>query len=239
MTGFSRRPPPDGGAAVEGYLAAISARLPGPAWARSGITAELRSGLLDATDAHRAAGLPPAEATAAAIGEFGDPALVADGFTAEIAARLARRVAVILLVTGPLVGVLWLSTAFTSHLGIYHVPPWEWQNLSGAVRAAIRLLVVPVGVTVWAALFGIASTGRLTRWLPAAPRRAATAGAVAGFAAVGADALGLTLFAAQLTVAPGTLAPIPAAAAATASIVRLVLARRAAHRCLVIRASLA
>jgi len=148
-------------------------------------------------------------------------------------------VAVILLVTGPLVGALWLSTAFTSHLGIHHVPPWEWQNLSGAVRAAIRLLVVPVGVTVWAALFGIASTGRLTRWLPAAPRRAATAGAVAGFAAVGADALGLTLFAAQLVAGPGALAPIPAAAAATASIVRLILARRAAHRCLVIRASLA
>ena len=96
-------------------------------------------------------------------------------------------------------------------------------------------------MTVWAALFGIASTGRLTRWLPAAatPRRAATAGAVAGFGAVGADALGLTLFTAQLAVAPGALAPIPAAAAATASIVRLILARRAAHRCLVIRASLA
>jgi len=239
MSGLSRRPAPGGGVAVEGYLAAVSARLPGPAWARAGIVAELRSGLLDAADAHRAAGLPPAEATAAAIGEFGDPALVAGGFTAEIAARLARRVAVALLASGPLVGMLWITAALTSHLGVRLAPPWEWQDLSAAVRVAIHLLAVPVGVTAWAALFGIASTGRLTRWLPAGPRRAATAGAVAGFAAVGADALGLTVFAAQLAAAPGTLAPIPAAAAAAASLVRLVLARRAAHRCLAIRASLA
>ena len=35
------------------------------------------------------------------------------------------------------------------------------------------------------------------------------------------------------------LAPLPVAAAAVASLVRLLLASRAAHRCLVLRASLA
>jgi hypothetical protein len=93
-------------------------------------------------------------------------------------------------------------------------------------------------VTAWAALLGIATTGRLTRWLPARPRRAPTAAAVAGFGAVGADGLGLVLLVAQLAAAPGRLSPLPAAVAAAASLARLLFARRAARRCLTIRASL-
>jgi hypothetical protein len=52
----------------------------------AGIVAELRSGLLNAADAHRSAGLPPTQAALAEIREFGDPAQVAGGFRAEIAA---------------------------------------------------------------------------------------------------------------------------------------------------------
>src|SRR5450755_1014937 len=117
---MSRPGPPahTAGPAVEGYLAEVTARLPGAARAQEGIVGELRSGLLDAADAHRSAGLPPAQATRAAIREFGSPARVAEGFRAEIAAGQARRVAVALLVTGPLVGLLWIATAMTSHLGI-------------------------------------------------------------------------------------------------------------------------
>ena len=232
MSGQSRRPVPDGGATVEAYLAAISGRLPRRAWARAGIVAELRSGLLDATDAHRAAGLPPAEAAAVAIGEFGDPALVADAFRGEIAARQARAVAISLLAAGPLVGLLWFTAALTSHLGVRLGPPWQWQHLSVAARVAVHLLVVPIGVTAWAALFGIASTGRLSRWLRVGPRGGRGA-------AAGGDALGLSLIAIQLATASGQVAPVPVAVAAAASLTRLVLARRAAHRCLAIRASLA
>jgi hypothetical protein len=43
---------------VERYLAEVTARLPGPARARAGIVAELRSGLLDAVDAHRSPDSP-------------------------------------------------------------------------------------------------------------------------------------------------------------------------------------
>ena len=78
----------------------------------------------------------------------------------------------------------------------------------------------------------------LTRWLPDRPRRAPTAAAVAGLGAVGADALGLTLLAAQLATVPGKLSPVLAAAAAAASLARLMFAGRAARRCLVLRASL-
>jgi hypothetical protein len=229
-----RPPEPAAGQPIEGYLAEVTARLPGPPRARAGIVAELRSGLLDATDAHRSAGRPPAEAALAAVREFGDPAEVAAGFRAELAASQARRVAVTLLATGPLVGLLWIATALASHLG----PLWQWTGLPPGLRAGLPLLAVAVGVTAWAALLGIATTGRLTRWLPARPRRAATAAAVAGFGAVGADGLGLLLLAAQLATAPGRLSPIPAAVAAAASLARIVLAGRGARRCLATRASL-
>jgi hypothetical protein len=229
---------PGAGPPVERYLAEVTARLPGPPRAHSGIVAELRSGLLDAADAHRSAGLPPAQAARAAIREFGDPAQVAGGFRAEIAASQARRVAVTLLATGPLVGLLWVATAVASHLAIRRGLPWPATGLSPGLRVGIPLVAVAVGVTVWAAMLGIATTGRLTRWLPARPRWAPAAAAVAGFGAVGADGLGLALLAAQLATAPGKLSPVPAAAAAAASLARLMLARRAARHCLAIRASL-
>jgi hypothetical protein len=237
---MSRQGPPGSGPelVVEGYLAEVRARLPGSARAQASIVAELRSGLLDATDAHRSAGLAPAQAALAAIGEFGAPAQIAGGFRAEIAASQARRVAVTLLVTGPLVGLLWIATAMASHLGIQLTAPWRGTGVATGLGVGVYLVAVAAGVTAWGAMLGIATTGRLTRWLPARPRRPPTAAAVAGFGAVGADGLGLLLLAAQLATVPGRLAVLPAAAAAAASLARLLLARRAARQCLAIRASL-
>ena len=227
-------PETDAGPAVERYLAEVAARLPGPARAYGGIVGELRSGLLDAADAYQSSGVPPAQATGAAIREFGDPAQIADAFRDEIAASQARRVAVTLLVTGPLVGLLWIAAAAVSHLGLRFGQPWRWTG----VPPVIHLVFAAVAVTACAALVGIATTGRLTRWLPVRPRRAPTAAAVAGFGAVGADGLGLALLAGQMAMAPGRLSPVLAAAAATASLARLTLAGRAARRCLAVRASL-
>ncbi len=226
------------GPALERYLADITARLPGPARARAGIVAELRSGLLDAADAHWSVGLARSQAEQAAMREFGDPAQVARGFRDELAGCQARRVATALLVSGPLTGLLWIAAAQASHLTIRLAPPWEQGSLPSGLRGGIPLIAVAVAVTACAALLGIATTGRLTRWLPDRPRRAATAAAVAGYGAVGADALGVALLASLLTTAPGRLSPLLAAAAAVAGLIRLVLASRAARRCLTTRATL-
>ena len=227
-------PASDAQPGVERYLAEVAARLPGSPRAHRDIVAELRSGILDATDAHCSAGLPPAEAVQAAIDEFGDPARVADSFRAEIATGLARRAAVVVLVTGPLVGVLWIVTAVASHIAPHH----QWADLPPGLQVGVPLVAVAAGVTACGALFGIAATGRLTRWLPDLCRRAPAAAAVAGFGAIGAEALGLALLGAQLATAAGTLSPWPAAAAAAASVARLMFARRAAFRCLAIRTGL-
>ncbi len=223
-----------GTAAIEHYLGEVADRLPGSARARSRIIAELRAGLLDATDAHRSAGLPPTEAATAAVREFGDPGLVADGFRPEIAAGLARRVSIAVLATGPIVGLLWIATAATSHL----MSRLEWASLPTVLQAVLALTAVAAGVTACGALLGIAVTGRLTRWVPVQPRRAPAAAAIAGFGAIGADALGLALLAVGLAIFPGKLSPVPAAVAAAASIVRILLARRAARHCLAARREL-
>jgi hypothetical protein len=229
---------PGDAAAVESYLAEVSARLPGPARASAGIVAELRSGLLDATDAHCSAGRSAEQATLAAIGEFGEPGLVADGFRAEMAARQARRVSVSLAAAGPLVGLLWITAAFASHLGIQLAPHGLWPNLPPVLRVGFCLVALLIAAEAWAALLGIAATGRLSRWLPVRPRRAPTAAVVAGFGAAGADIVMLSLLAAQLAIAPGQLSTLPIALAAAASCIRLTLATRAAHRCLATRAAL-
>lgn len=223
---------------IDTYLSRVAAALPGSSRARRDVLAELRSGLLDASDAHRAAGLPTDQATEAAIGEFGDPTQVAAAFRPELATRQARHLALCLVATGPLIGLLWVSAAFTSHFGIRQAPPWQWPHLTAIARFAVPLAVLTLLISIWAALFTLAATGRLTRWLPARTRLAPTAAAIAGFGTVAADLAIFVLLASQLTSAPSTLAPGPIAAAAAASLTRLTLARRAARRCLTARARL-
>ena len=227
-----------GDPAVDAYLRAVAAGLPGPPRARGDILDELRSGLLDAIDARRCAGLPARDATEAAITEFGDPRQVASAFRPHLAMTRARRTALTLLATGPPVGLLWTVAATASHITLRLAPSWRWPGaplLSPAIAAAaVAILIVVTGT-----LATIAATGKLTRWLPASPRTTTATAATASFAAAAADLAILALFGTLLATAPGTLAPLPVAVATAASVTRLTLARRAARSCLAIRATLA
>jgi hypothetical protein len=217
------------GQVIDAYLDQVGAALPGPPRARADIMAELRSGLLDAVDARRCAGLPMAAAAEAAITEFGDPKQVAASFRPELTVTRARRLAFSLAATAPPIGLLWLYAAQASQ----HTPPWQWTGAPPVLLTAAAFLIA-----VWTALATVAATGRLTRWLPYRPRIAAATAAAGGFGAAAADLLIFVLLAHQLAVAPGALAPVPVAAAAIASMARLAFARRAAHGCLAARAAL-
>jgi hypothetical protein len=227
----ARTRPPRSAGLAETYLAEIAARLPGSSRDHPAIIAELRAGLLDTVDAHRTRGLTAGEADRAAIAEFGDPGQVAEAFGPELAARQARRTALALLATGPLIGLLWAATALASHLGVHRAPPWQWAGLLPASRAAIPLTAAVLVVTIAATLTAIAATGPLARWLPARPGYAPAAAALAGTGATTADAIILAILTAQLTTAPGRISPLPVTAAAAASLTRLALASRAARRC--------
>lgn len=158
------------------------------------------------------------------------PRQIASAFGPELAARQARRLALTLVMTGPLVGLLWSAAASASHLGIRRAPPWHWVSMPPASPVAIPLLAAFFLITAGTALFTLAATGPLTRWLPVSPRLAPATAAIAGFGAAAADLAVFALLASQVASAPGALAPAPVLAAATASLTRLTLSRRAARR---------
>jgi hypothetical protein len=220
--------------AVADYLAAVAAQLTGPAAARIAATDELRDGLLEALETHRGLGCSQAEATAAAIAEFGDPGTVAAAFGPELGAVQARRVALGLLVTGPLVGLAWIAAVVVNDL-----PPWRQQLIGPWLALPVAGLALAVagpalGLTV-------AATGRLGRRLGRVVHRATlppTAAAVAALAAVVADLTLLAIITGHTLTGPESEVWAPVVLAASASLTRAMLAGRAARRCLVSRAAL-
>jgi hypothetical protein len=231
----AHRPGPPGRDMVEGYLAAITAQLPGPPAARAGITDELRDGLLETLATQRARGYSEQEANATAIAEFGDPATIAAAFAPELAAVQARRVALTLLVTGPLVGLTWITAAAVNGL-----PPWRHQ-LTGP-WLALPLVGLALAVACPALGLTVAATGRLGRrlggWLGRRATLPSAAAAVAGLATVAADLTLLAIVTGQALTTPGSLVWAPVMLAAAGSLTRLTLAGWAARRCLATRAIL-
>ena len=227
---------------LEGWLAAVAARLPGPARSRQAVVTELRDGLHEGLDAHQARGLPPILAAQAALAEFGDPDQVAHAFAPELAAVHARRVALTLARTGPLLGALWVVALVASPLSTtliaQPVAPWRWPWLPGPF-AGLPLVGLVLLVGIPAAVLAVVSTGRLHRWLPSRPRLAPTAAAAAALAGMTVDLTLLAMLSAQALLAPTQLAWTLAILAASASLTRLALSGRAARRCLASRAALA
>jgi hypothetical protein len=225
---------------IGSYLAEVADRLIGPPRARRDVLAELGAGLADAADAYRSAGLAPDQAVRAALAEFGRPEQVADGFRAELTAAQARRTALALLRTGPLVGLLWLGAALASRIGAQLVSPWHWASMPASARLVTHLAGIAFAIAIGSALVTVAATGRLTRWLPTSPSArprwlpacpAASAAMAAGGTA-GIDIALLALLATQAVSTPGRLAALPVAVAAIASLTRLTLTTRAARNCL-------
>jgi hypothetical protein len=147
------------------YLSNLAAQLCGPRRRREAILAELRDGLDQASEDCIAAGLPPDQAAAAAITQFGTPEAVADAFGGELATAYARRTIALFVATGPLVGIWWLL--------LLHPSPWR----TGLIALLAAIPVIPLIVIAIATAGGtLATTGRLMRWLPeTGPRRALAA----------------------------------------------------------------
>jgi hypothetical protein len=203
--------------AVERYLTELAAQLlPGPRAARIRALTEIRDGLTETIDAHRAGGMPPDVAASTAISEFGDPATVAGSFAEELATASARRTIAAFILTGPLVGIWWLL--------LLHPAPWRGGVLA-ALLAIPALPLIPVAIATATGTF--ATTGRLMRWLPeTTATRALTAATAIAALCVAADLTVLGILTTHL--ATGRQHPAPLIAiAATASIVRIAAATTA------------
>jgi hypothetical protein len=215
---------------IGAYLAELAHRLGGPPAARAALFPELEDGLWASTPPHQAARPPPEAAARAAVAEFGDPTTVAAGFGPELAAATGRRVGLGLLSTGPLVGTGWLLVVAASWTRVGREPP-------PALGVIATLVGLVLAVAIPAAVLSVAASGRLSSWLPAGPRVAATAAATAASACVAGDLVLLAGLVAATVFAGGVAWPAGLLAAG-ASCARLSLAGRAARRCLAARASL-
>jgi hypothetical protein len=212
--------------AIDDYIDQVMAPLSGSRRMRADIAAELRTGLLDAVDASTQAGLSKAEATAAAIEDFGAPEEVAASFRPELSVCQARRLSAVLVVGGSVIGLLWMHAAQASDVGSGRPSAWAWLG-----APPMPLVGAALAIAVSTALVTMAVSGPLTRWLPDRPRLVALAAAGGGLAVAATDLAILGLLLGRLVLAPGSLAPVPVAVAAMASLGRLALARRAAHCC--------
>jgi hypothetical protein len=205
---------------IDAYLDEVTSALPTGRLARAAIRAELADGLACAVDARLERGAGPVEATAAALAEFGPPAVVARAFAHELLIESGRRTGFGLLAGGPLVGALWVLA--TPAAG----PTWA-DHIAAALGAApayplILALVVP------AAALAVVAGGRFGR-------RLHRTGAAAAQIAVGGCIAGDTLLlAAGLHSAPAGWAAL---AAGSASSVRLIAATAAWRRAARLRAA--
>jgi hypothetical protein len=213
------------GVMIRTYLEELADALIGSSAVRTAVVTEIGDGLLESADAYLARGLEPAEAARAAIAEFGQPRAVTAEFNREIGAGQARRTALALMTSGPLVGLAWIAGAVLASL-----PPARYQ-LSGPWQGLpiVGLALIVAGPSM---VVAVVSTGRLglRLTLPASlPLRAA---GIAGVAALAADATLLAmlgLYALMTSVSMPLLLMAPSVAA---SLTRLGLAARASRACL-------
>lgn len=203
--------------AIEGYLDAVAARLVGPAAARAAILDELRDGLHTAVDGHLQRGADGDGSVRAAMHEFGPPATTAAAFAGELASARARRTAMAYLVTGPVVGLLWL---------LWLAPPGWRLDGPGTLLAAVPAAPVIVIATA-TGMAVLAATGRPGRWLRLAHHDILHGALIVVVAAALGDLL-------MLTLAARSAAPLPAfgAMAVSVSLVRLGCGLAATACCL-------
>jgi hypothetical protein len=165
---------------IDAYVAELDRTLRGPRRAKADLLAEVRDSLQDATEAHGRGGLPPEDAEAEAVAEFGAVPDIAPAYQTELGVSQARRTA--LLVFGVL-AALQLASRLAWHSGTPSATPhpaWyavlallvDWccpavlLAAAGCVVGARRLgpgrgLARPVGVFAAAVAGAFAAAGLL------------------------------------------------------------------------------
>ncbi len=196
--------PADG--AIAAHVADLRGLLRGPATLRRDLVAEVRAGLEDAADAHRARGA--ADPEAAAVAEFGAVDELAPLFQAELTITQVRRTALVVTVLFPMLLLGW-------DLLWSHGMAWS-PGVAPPAAVPVLVRLQDVASTVVAGIGLILLLATLHRWVRPRLLAALTATLTLAGAAV---CLG-TAVAMNLANAPATaamLATQPAAAPASAA----------------------
>jgi hypothetical protein len=212
------------GAVVEAYTAAVAERIDAPASMLVDIRDEVADGLSEAIEGYRRLGLSPDDAARAAVAEFGEPTAMAAALRTEVRLACARRTGLRLMVTGPVVGLLWIAAVLTAGRSAGStVPTGLWMVLP--------VIAVAVAVGAASSEFAVAASGRLSRWLS----RPALASAAAGVACGAALVTDLTIVGAavvEVLVRHGAFSPVLLLLAVVASLVRTTFTGRTVFRSL-------
>ena len=208
-------------AVIDGYLVNLASALPCPRSTSSAIVSEIEDGLMEAVSGYKARGMRDAEAVQAAIGEFGEPATVAEAFRPEFIAKRARSTAIALLASGPLVGAAWIAGAFFAGL-----PPVR-DHLSGP-WLALPLVGLAIVIAAPSSVIALVTTGRAGLRLPMPPSLPTKAASVASIAALAADATLLLMLVLYALTTPTSRSFLPLAPAIVISLARALFAAR--HR---------
>lgn len=120
---------------IADYLAALDARLSGPAKAKADLLAEARDGLDDAAEAHAAAGHP--DPRGQAVAEFGDPARIARAYQAELGVAEGARTLRSVLLAIPVIHGLWQvnELVWIGSWRDYGPRPPDWFGIVAQVQA--------------------------------------------------------------------------------------------------------
>ena len=216
---------------AEQYLDELARALPGSRRLKAPILDEVSDGLAESVATHRSQGEDAVTAARSAVAEFGDVAELARALSSEMAGTFAHRLGLALILTGPIIGLGWLS-AFALNSGEHLL-----EQLRPVLAWLPGYLLLMAGVVGTAVLATAAGGGPAARILSVSPCRAAAAAMAAAAGCVVLDTMLLTHLVA-LTVHnrfPFELALIPAGLSA----VRLVLVATAAYRCSAIRSAAA
>ena len=208
---------------IDGYLSEMANALVAPAVARTAVIREVCDGLLETVASYRERGLPEVEAARAAIAEFGEPRTIAAAFQQELGARQARRSALTLLTSGPIVGIAWLIGVAVSSL-----PPAR-HHLSGPWWA-LPVVGVAIAVGIPGLVVAIVATGRTGLRLTLPRNLPTKAVSIASAAAVAADCTMLAIAGVYLSMTSASPL-LPLAPAVAASLARICLASRAFLGC--------
>ncbi len=217
---------PSAARVVDEYLAVFASYLPVGRRVRAGILAEIADGLVSATEVRTARGDPAQAAATEAVVEVGDPRKLAIAFAGQLGPAAAHRLGVGLVLTGPLVGLMWV-TART-------VGGSDWLSRIVDALSAIPLYLPILVVTVPAAVLAFTGSGRCAQ-RRALPPRLVTGAALA--AAIGCVAGDLSLLTAAASHPTSLHGPVVSALAVLVSVVRLSAAAGAGNRIRRLRAA--
>lgn len=120
---------------IADYHAALAAGLPAE------LADEVIDGLIEADAKYRQQGLNAENAARAAITEFGEPSLVVEEFAR---ASPAKRVARLLMITGPVVGLCWGAALIDARAWQWPVPGLIRLVLGAVLTASVIVLVIAV-----------------------------------------------------------------------------------------------